>query len=232
MGGGGDETKVKAPEWWTDAAKKALAAGEKVAKIGYVPYMGPDVAAFSPQQVDAMQQAADWSAAFMTPGQAAIDVESTLMPATDYGGGLRGYSSFGGFQDSIAALRDTYPGIYKYISSFFIDPVTGKFPGTGDPGIPGGDPNPPPPTNPPPTTPPPPPTGGDGGGGPGGGPPPPGERVPGMRGRMPNGDIWKINQKGQLVIIDATPRPGPGGEGGLGNFRSREGYAGGNPVRL
>ena len=49
---------------------------------------------------------------------------------------------------------------------------------------------------------------------------------------MPNGDLWKINQKGQLVIIDMSPRNLGFSDGGKGNFRLREGYAGGNPVRL
>lgn len=235
--GGADDSKTKSepPQWWEDAAKKALATGEKVARKGYVPYMGPDVAAFDPQMIDAMQQANDWSAAFMTPGQAPADASASIMPVTDYGNGLRGYSSYGGFQDSIAALREAYPGLANYLDSFFINPTTGRFPGGGAGGF-GGDPVTPPPVTPPPTSPPPTsPPGGDGGGG-GGGPPPPGQRVPGMRGRTPNGGMWKIDAKGRLITYSPNAFKGIatsyGGDGGKGNFRSREGYAGGNPTRL
>jgi len=209
MGSESDKTTTKSPAWYEDAAKKALAQGEKTAKIGYVPYSGPDVAAFSPQMVDAMQQSADWSAAFNTPGQAAPDVASQIMPATDFGGGLKGYSSFGGFEDSVAALRSKYPGLASYLDSFFVNPTTGKYPGSPAGGL-GGD-SAPPPTSPPPVTPP------SGGGG-SGGPPPVGSRTPGQTGRMPNGNIWKVNSKGQLVIIDMNPRPRYSGDGGKGNF--------------
>jgi len=233
--GGADDSKTtsKPPQWWEDAAKKALATGEKVARKGYVPYIGPDVAAFDPQMVNAMQQANDWSAAFMTPGQAPVDASASIMPATDYGNGLKGYSSFGGFEDSIAALRETYPGLANYLDSFFINPTTGRFPGGGAGGF-GGDPVTPPvtpPTSPPPT-PPPSGGGGGGGGGPGSSPPPPGQRVPGMRGRLPNGGRWKIDAKGRLVTFAPTGSGPQTQDGGKGNYRSREGYAGGNPVRL
>ena len=215
MGSESDKTTTKSPAWYEDAAKKALAQGEKTAKIGYVPYSGPDVAAFSPQIVDAMQQSADWSAAFNTPGQAAPNIASQIMPATDFGGGLKGYSSFGGFEDSVAALRSKFPGLASYLDSFFVNPTTGKYPGSPAGGI-GGDPVTPPPVTPPPVTPPP--GGGGGGGGGTGGPPPPGQRVPGMRGRLPNGGTWKINAKGQLVTYAPTGNLGFGGEGGKGNY--------------
>jgi len=236
---GSTKETTKPPAWFTDAAKTALAEGQKVARIGYVPYTGPDVAAFSPQQVDAMQQAADWSAAFMTPGQAAPRVSASLMPSTDFGGGLKGYSSGPEFIDQIAKLRDTYPGLYKYISSFFIDPVTGKYPGTGTPGIPGGDPNAPPPVTPPPVTPPPvtpPPAGGGGGG-----PPPIEDRVPGMQGILPNGNRWSINANGKVVVhVNPNVAIKPGAGGGLGNFAARASLGNmgfgagvrGGPIRL
>lgn len=137
----GDSTTSKPPQWWTDAAKKALAQGEKVAKIGYVPYMGPDVAAFAPQQIAGIQDAANWAAAFNTPGQAAPDVSASIMPPTDYGNGLKGYGSYDGYKAAIDKLKTTYPGLANYLNSFFINPVTGTS-GTntppGDPGNPGG----------------------------------------------------------------------------------------------
>jgi hypothetical protein len=41
------------------------------------------------------------------------------MPATDFGNGLMGYSSFPGYQQALANLSEQYPGLYSYINSFF-----------------------------------------------------------------------------------------------------------------
>jgi hypothetical protein len=205
MGGGGDETKNKPPQWWTDAAKKALAQGEKVAKIGYVPYMGPDVAAFAPQQIDAMQQAADWSAAFNTPGTAAPRVADSIMPPTDFGNGLKGYSSYPGFASTVSALREAYPAIADYIDSFFINPTTGRFPGGGSgslgdtfPPGPGGDQGQPGGGTP----------GGPGPTGPGGpGPTGPGPTGPGPTGPGPTGPPV-VDPNNPANWPDGVPPPG------------------------
>jgi hypothetical protein len=125
------------PAWWEGAAKDAIAWGKDTAKIGYVPYMGPEIAAFNPQMIDAMQQSADWSAAFNTPGQSAPQVSASLMPATDYGNGMMGYSSYPGYLEQIGQLEQTYPGIAGLIKSFFIDPVTGQMPGADGTNTPG-----------------------------------------------------------------------------------------------
>jgi len=146
-------TKTKPPQWWTDAAKYAVGQGKKTAEIGYVPYIGPDIAAFNPQQLDAMQQSQNWSSAFNNPGGAVPQVADSIMPPTDFGNGLKGYSSFPGYQQALGNLAEQYPGLYNYINSFF--------PHTNQPGAPGtgGGPGPGPGPG----------TGGGGGGGSGGG---------------------------------------------------------------
>jgi hypothetical protein len=92
--------------------------------MGYVPYMGPDVAAFTQPQVNSMQQSSDIANMFgMGPE---TDIASQLPPAQDYAGGIRGYSSFPLYEQSQEALGAKYPGLKSYLDSFFIDPVTGK----------------------------------------------------------------------------------------------------------
>jgi hypothetical protein len=225
MGGSaGDETKSKPPQWWTDAAKEALAQGRKVAKIGYIPYMGPDGAAFAPQQVDAFQDAANWSAAFNTPGQSAMDVGATLMPATDFGNGLRGYSSYGGYMDAIGQLRETYPALANYIDSFFISrgtPGTTPPPDPGTGGGPGGGPGP----------------GGGGGGNGGGGSGGSGSgwhggNFPDPATRPGPGYTWNRNQQRWMPPPYRLPGPSHTGRGsgagrdmGLGAGQSTGGWA-------
>jgi hypothetical protein len=126
-GGKGSSTStqtMKLPPWMEDAFKQGLSLSEERAKMGYVPHMGPDVAAFTQPQVNSMQQSSDianlWG---MGPE---TDIASQLPPAQDYEGGIRGYSSFPLYEQSQEALGAKYPGLKSYLDSFFIDPVTGK----------------------------------------------------------------------------------------------------------
>lgn len=104
-------------------ALDALDRAEQVGNLGYVPYMGTDVA-LPDSVLNAWQQTADRNAAFNTPGQAAADVRSS-MPLTTQNG-IQGLSSYGGYQEQLAQLKQNYPGMYDYIKSFAIDPVTGE----------------------------------------------------------------------------------------------------------
>lgn len=104
-------------------ALDALDRAEQVGNQGYTPYMGMDVA-LPDSVINSWQQTADRNAAFNTPGQAAQDIRSQ-MPLTSQNG-IQGLSSYAGYQDQLAQLQKNYPGMYDYIKSFAIDPVTGK----------------------------------------------------------------------------------------------------------
>ena len=142
MGGSSTKTKTSTeyPDWYTDIIKSQTQKAEDISKLGYVPYMGPEVAAFAPQQVDAMQQAANWSAAFGGPGAQAVDVAANMPQVYDYGGGLKGHSSFPGYLDQVEAFKQMYPGQASYIESFVINPYDAPpdwspvQPGSGQPG--------------------------------------------------------------------------------------------------
>ena len=59
--GGSQTTQVSIPPWLEQAAQRNIAKAEDISQIGFVPYMGPDVAAFTPMQ----------QASFMNTGSAA-----------------------------------------------------------------------------------------------------------------------------------------------------------------
>lgn len=129
MGDGpSSESKSGLPPWYEQYAKRSLAMADKHAQTGYVPYAGPDVAAFNPQQVQGMQQANDWAAAFGGAGAKSPNVAQSLPKAQNFAGGIRGLSSIQGYTDALKALQQRAPGQAKYIRSFFIDPKTGKPP--------------------------------------------------------------------------------------------------------
>ena len=123
--GGSTTTSVEVPEYIQEAAKRNLTKAEKISQLGYVPYYGPDVAAFTPLQEAAFGNVAGQAGAFglQTP---AGGVMSGMPAAQEFAGGVRGYSSAPMFEGAIAELAAKRPAQKAYIDSFFIDPVTGQ----------------------------------------------------------------------------------------------------------
>lgn len=120
MGGGGDKkTKTsqttKLPAWYEDAAKQVISLGQNAASGGYVPYMGPDVAALAPDTLAAIKGTDQFASAFGMPTSGGA---SYLPEAQDFAGGVKGYSSFPGFEASMEALKTKYPGMYSFLSQF------------------------------------------------------------------------------------------------------------------
>lgn len=136
-GGTTSKEKSELPQWYVDYAKPSLDLANQVAQIGYVPSVGPEVAAFNPTQVDAMQQGNNWSAAFNTPGQAAPDVQSQLMPTNSQFMGQGAYSSGPEYEKMKALFAQMFPGQNADIARFSKNPVTGA-PATAYGSFPGG----------------------------------------------------------------------------------------------
>ena len=135
--GGSTSSTVTIPQYIEDAAKANLAKAEEISKIGYTPYYGPDVAAFTPMQQAGFQNTSDLASAFGTAGggMSQQDVMGGMPAPTTYAGGVQGYSSAPMFEQSMAELEARRPGQYAAINAPFIDPVTGAQPmspyGTG-----------------------------------------------------------------------------------------------------
>ena len=53
--GGGQTSQVTIPKYIEDASKKNLERADYFSQVGYVPYYGPDVAALSPMEEQAMR---------------------------------------------------------------------------------------------------------------------------------------------------------------------------------
>ena len=125
--GGSTSTSVEIPEYIEEAARRNLAKAEGISQIGYVPYFGPDVAAFTPFQQAGFQQTADVASAFGlgTPTTQA-DIMGGMPEPTQFAGGVRGYSAAPLYQQAVDELAAQRPAQAQYIESFFIDPVTGQ----------------------------------------------------------------------------------------------------------
>ena len=127
--GGSTSSTVTIPQYIEDAAKANLAKAEEISKIGYTPYYGPDVAAFTPMQQAAFQNTAGMAGAFgLASPSSQQDVMGGMPAPTTYAGGVQGYSSAPMFEQSMAELEARRPGQYAAINAPFIDPVTGAQP--------------------------------------------------------------------------------------------------------
>lgn len=132
--GGSQTTQVEIPKYIEDASRANIAQGKEISQIGYTPYYGPDVAAFTPMQEAAMQSAANFGSAFGLMPQ--MDAMAGMPQAQEFEGGVRGYSSAPLYEQAVAELAARRPGQAALINSQFVDPYgTGtdvtKIPGFG-----------------------------------------------------------------------------------------------------
>ena len=125
--GGSQTTQVTIPAWLEQAAQRNIAKAEDISQTGFVPYMGPDVAAFSPMQQAAFQGTNQMAQAF---GMGGADPMAGMPQAQQFAGGVQGYSAYPLYSQSLANLQATAPGQFAPLQAPFINPQTGAAPGT------------------------------------------------------------------------------------------------------
>lgn len=122
MGGGSQKQKTnqtstnKPPQWWEDAAIKSLQVADRINQAGYVPYMGNEIAAFTPMQERAMQSASDWMSA--ANGEGKVNAMAGMPAATVDGSGVKGYSSAPGMMRNLELLKERFPAQYDLLTQF------------------------------------------------------------------------------------------------------------------
>jgi len=126
--GGSTSSSVEIPEYIEKAAQRNLNKAERISQLGYVPYYGPDVAAFTPMQQASFQNTADVAGAFgMSAPTSQQDIMGGMGAPTQYANGLSGYSSAPIYQQSLDELARQRPAQKSYMDSFFINPYSGSY---------------------------------------------------------------------------------------------------------
>jgi hypothetical protein len=125
MGGGSETNKTEIPAWLEGAARGNIAQGQDVAGLGYVPYYGPDVAAFTPMQQASFQNTGQAANAFGMAGGGLTGMEG-MPQAQQFAGGVSGYSSAPMYEEALAQLEARNPGQFAAIQNMFINPQTGQ----------------------------------------------------------------------------------------------------------
>jgi len=125
--GGSTSSTTQLPSWLEDAAKSNLSRANYASQLGYMPYYGNDVAAFSPMQTQGMSQTGQMAQAFGMAPQGFDPLAGIPTPTTD-AQGFSGYSSGNMFDNAMSELKNRRRGQYDAYNSMFIDPYTGAAP--------------------------------------------------------------------------------------------------------
>ena len=127
--GGSQTSQVEIPQWIQQPSMRNMARAEALQKVGYMPYMGPDVAGLTSPQQQAMQANIDAASAFglVDPGMSAMDG----MPQTSQFGGVSGYSSYPMYQQAVDNYEATNPGQARQYNNLFVNPESGLGGSTG-----------------------------------------------------------------------------------------------------
>ena len=105
--GGSTSASVEVPEFIRAPAERNIQRAEQVQQLGYMPYMGVDVAAPTPGMQNLMQQRGRTAEAFGIVGPGYDPMSG--MPETQTIGGVTGYRSYDPALESINLMRQQFP---------------------------------------------------------------------------------------------------------------------------
>ena len=128
--GGSTTSNTEIPAWLESAAIENINKARDVSQIGYTPYYGADVAAFSPMQQQSMQSTGNAASAFGLAPQG-FDAMAGMPQSQTFANGMQGYSSAPLFEQAKDNLYANAPAQYNAMADMFIDPFTGAAPRSG-----------------------------------------------------------------------------------------------------
>ena len=123
--GGSSSSQVQIPDWIAEPAQRNIARAEEAQQIGYIPYTGPEVAAFSPTETALMQSRGNTAQAFGIVPQG-FDAMAGMPQAQEFAGGIQGYSSFPLYEQAVQEFASRAPGQFAAYNRLFVDPMTGQ----------------------------------------------------------------------------------------------------------
>ena len=120
--GGSQDQNITLPKFYETALQRQIGMAGDVSQTGYVPYYGPEVAAFSPMQQASFQGTDQMASAF---GMPTAGGQQYMPEAQTFAGGVQGYSSQPIYQQAVDTLAANRPAQAAQLESFTINPVTG-----------------------------------------------------------------------------------------------------------
>ena len=117
--GGSETTKTEVPDWIKQPAIRNLQRAEDVQRIEYMPYRGPEVAAFNATQNAAMNNNIGAAEAFGLLGANHGLTAQTGMPTPTDFNGFSGYSSMPIYDQALADTKAAQPGAVAQYDALF-----------------------------------------------------------------------------------------------------------------
>ena len=130
MGSSKTVQETKIPEYLEEAGRIAVQQAQQAQQMGYIPYMGPELAAINPYEQALAQNVGSMASAFGMAAPAGLDMG---MPTVTQGG-MTGYSSYPIYQSALERLREQRPEQYQFFAGQTgFDPITGAATGFAQP---------------------------------------------------------------------------------------------------
>lgn len=115
------ETKI--PAYIEEAGKKALERAQQIQDLGYMPYMGPEIAEISETERALNRNVGAMASAFGLEGPAPLTMGDAEVTSA---GGVSGYSSYPAYMSALQRLQEQRPDQYAYLAGLGrFDPITG-----------------------------------------------------------------------------------------------------------
>ena len=117
--GGSSSSVAEIPKWMEEPAIRNIARAEDIQRMGYMPWYGPDVAAYNPTQQAAAQANIGAAEAFGLVQPDTLTAYQGMPQAQTFAGGVQGYSSAPMFEQGIDTLRQKQPGTMAQYDALF-----------------------------------------------------------------------------------------------------------------
>ena len=121
---GSETTETTLPDWLQQPVQRNLQRAEDLQRLPFMPYRGPEVAAFNPNQVSAFQNNADAARAFGF--NAPVDAMGGMPEASKYADGSFGYDSNSLYDQALLDSQAYDPAAFNKYQSFFDTSVGAK----------------------------------------------------------------------------------------------------------
>jgi len=120
-GKGGSKTQAQSiPEWVQAPATRNLARAEAAQKIGPLIYRGPDVAAFNPTQLAAMQSNIGAAEAFGLLQPNTLTANQGMPTTQTFADGSQGYSAAPLYDQALAEMQQRNPAQVAAYNRLFV----------------------------------------------------------------------------------------------------------------
>lgn len=121
--GSSSTQKTEIPKWVEDLGRAQAQRAVELQEMGYMPYMGPEVAAVNPYEQAMASNVGGMASAFGLQAPATMDMGG--MPTVTQGG-LTGYTSYPSYISSLERLKEQRPDMYAGLAGMTkYDPITG-----------------------------------------------------------------------------------------------------------